>query len=56
VVVEVKFTSDVPKIYDALLVQNKNGNGDEVVIEVLQLLEDGIIRGIAMDSTDGLRR
>ena len=56
VVVEVKFTSDVPRIYDALLVDNKNGNGDEVVIEVLQLLEDGIIRGIAMDSTDGLKR
>jgi len=56
VVVEVKFTSDVPRIYDALLVENKNGNGDEVVIEVLQLLEDGIVRGIAMDSTDGLKR
>ncbi len=56
VVVEVKFLSDVPRIYDALRVENKNSNGDDVVIEVLQLLEDGIIRGIAMDSTDGLKR
>jgi F-type H+-transporting ATPase subunit beta len=39
-----------------LRVENKNSNGDDVVIEVLQLLEDGIIRGIAMDSTDGLKR
>ena len=51
-----KFLSDVPRIYDALRVENKNSNGDDVVIEVLQLLEDGIIRGIAMDSTDGLKR
>jgi F0F1-type ATP synthase beta subunit len=48
----VKFSSDVPRIYDALRVENKNSNGDEVVIEVLQLLEDGVVRGIAMDSTD----
>lgn len=56
VVIEVKFSSDVPRIYDALRVENKNSNGDEVVIEVLQLLEDGVVRGIAMDSTDGLKR
>lgn len=56
VVIEAKFSSDVPRIYDALRVENKNSNGDEVVIEVLQLLEDGVVRGIAMDSTDGLKR
>lgn len=56
VVIEAKFTADVPKIYDALRVENKNSNNDDVVIEVLQLLEDWIIRGIAMDSTDGLKR
>jgi F-type H+-transporting ATPase subunit beta len=27
-----------------------------VVIEVLQILEDNVVRGIAMQSTDGLRR
>jgi hypothetical protein len=30
----------MPKIYDAIIVENKNSNGDDVVIEVLQLLED----------------
>jgi F-type H+-transporting ATPase subunit beta len=43
-------------MYDALIVQQKNSNNAEVVIEVLQILEDGVIRGIAMDSTDGLKR
>ncbi|MCX6825392.1 MAG: F0F1 ATP synthase subunit beta [candidate division SR1 bacterium] len=56
VVIEIKFTADAPKIYDALRVETKNSNGDEVIIEVLQLLEDGVVRGIAMDSTDGLKR
>ena len=56
VVVEVKFEKDFPRVYDALVVEQKNSNGDEVVIEVLQLLEDGVVRGIAMDSTDGIKR
>lgn len=51
-----KFTENAPRIYDALRVETKNSNGDDVVIEVLQLLEDGVVRGIAMDSTDGLKR
>jgi F-type H+-transporting ATPase subunit beta len=37
-------------------VKSKNVHSEEVVIEVLQILEDNIIRGIAMQSTDGLRR
>lgn len=56
VVVEVKFEQEMPKVYDALRVLNKNTIGNQVVIEVLQLLENGIVRGIAMDSTDGLKR
>jgi F-type H+-transporting ATPase subunit beta len=43
-------------MYDALVVLPKNVHGEEVVVEVLQILEDNIIRGIAMASTDGLRR
>jgi len=39
-----------------LVIQHKNSNNAEVVVEVLQVLEDGIVRGIAMDSTDGLKR
>lgn len=33
-----------------------NSIGETVVIEVLQQLEGGIVRGIAMVSTDGLSR
>lgn len=56
VVVEVAFQEQMPKVYDALRVLTKNTNGNQVVIEVLQLLENGVVRGIAMDSTDGLKR
>ncbi|HRU50163.1 MAG TPA: F0F1 ATP synthase subunit beta [Candidatus Absconditabacterales bacterium] len=56
VVVEVQFEKDIPNIYDALVVDRNNSNGDQVVIEVLQLLEDGIVKGIAMNATDGLKR
>ena len=51
-VVDVKFaTADVPKIYDALKVE-----GTEVTLEVQQQLGDGVVRTIALGSTDGLRR
>lgn len=56
VVVEIMFEQAIPQVYDALKVVSKNANGNEVVIEVLQVLEGGIVRGIAMDSTDGLKR
>lgn len=56
VVVEVLFEEESPKVYDALKAKPKNANGNEVVIEVLQILENGIVRGIAMESTDGLKR
>lgn len=50
------FDTNLPNIYDAITVENKNANGNPVIIEVLQQLEDGYVRGIAMDSTDGLKR
>ncbi len=56
IIVEVKFDENMPKIYDALIVQNKNSNQDTVVIEVLQILEDGIVRWIAMNATDWIKR
>jgi F-type H+-transporting ATPase subunit beta len=56
IVVEAKFEEQSPKVYDALIVEPKNSNGDNVVIEVLQLLDDGIVRGIAMNATDGIKR
>lgn len=55
VVVEAKFDNP-PSIYDAIVVDNKNSAGEEVVIEVLQQLEGSVVRGIAMNSTDGLSR
>ena len=51
-VVDVEFPRDaMPKIYHALKVDD----GD-LVLEVQQQLGDGVIRAIAMGSTDGLKR
>jgi len=51
-VVDVEFPRNaVPNIYDALKVDDKN-----LVLEVQQQLGDGVVRTIAMGSTDGLRR
>jgi len=51
-VVDVEFPRhDVPQIYDALTVDNKN-----LVLEVQQQIGDGVVRTIAMGTTDGLRR
>ena len=51
-VVDVEFArGQVPKVYDAL-----NIEGTDTVLEVQQQLGDGIVRSIAMGSTDGLRR
>ena len=51
-VVDVEFPHhNVPRIYDALEVEEKN-----LVLEVQQQIGDGIVRTIAMGSTDGLRR
>lgn len=55
IVVEMRFEENIPKIYDAV-VEEKNKDGDEVIIEILQQLEDGLVRGIAMAATDGLKR
>ncbi|KFN42381.1 F0F1 ATP synthase subunit beta [Arenimonas oryziterrae] len=51
-VVDVEFgRDDVPKIYDALKV-----TGTEITLEVQQQLGDGVVRTIALGSTDGLKR
>ena len=56
VVIDLQFEENIPKIYDAITVTPTNSNGDIVIIEVLQQLQHGIVRGIAMTSTDGLKR
>ena len=51
-VVDVEFPRDsVPKIYDALKVDSA-----DLTLEVQQQLGDGVVRTIAMGSTDGVRR
>jgi F-type H+-transporting ATPase subunit beta len=51
-VVDVEFPHDhVPRIYDALKIEEKN-----LVLEVQQQIGDGVVRTIAMGTTDGLRR
>lgn len=51
-VVDVQFPRDaVPEIYDALHVIDKN-----LVLEVQQQLGDGVVRTIAMGTTDGIPR
>ena len=51
-VVDVEFPRDsMPKVYDALKLQDV-----ELTLEVQQQLGDGVVRAIAMGSTDGLRR
>ncbi len=57
IVVDVRFPQEeIPNIYDALETTIENSNGTKVVIETLQQLEDWVVRGIAMTSTDGLKR
>jgi len=51
-----KFTDNMPSIYDAVEITAKHANDKTIVVEVLQQLEDGYIRGVAMDSTDGFKR
>ncbi|HET9049170.1 MAG TPA: F0F1 ATP synthase subunit beta [Chiayiivirga sp.] len=51
-VVDVEFArADVPKVYDALKVE-----GTAITLEVQQQLGDGVVRTIALGSTDGLKR
>ncbi len=51
-VVDVEFPREhVPRVYDALKVQNT-----DITLEVQQQLGDGVVRTIALGSTDGLKR
>jgi len=51
-VVDVEFSrEELPKVYDALIIEAK-----DIVLEVQQQLGDGVVRTIAMGSSDGLSR
>ena len=58
-VVDIQFPRDsIPKIYDALKLVDADSKfaEDDLTFEVQQQLGDGIVRTIAMGSSDGLRR
>ena len=51
-VVDVEFPRDaIPRVYDALLLQDR-----DLTLEVQQQLGDGVVRAIAMGSSEGLKR
>ena len=52
-VVDVQFGEQIPDIYDALIIQNGK---NKLVLEVQAQVGGGVVRSIAMDTTDGLAR
>ncbi len=52
-VVDVEFAGELPEVYSALWVDN---NGKKLVLEVEQHIGAGVVRAVAMDTTDGLAR
>lgn len=57
IVVDIAFDAQhLPGISNAVITKQKNAAGEHVVIEILQHLEDGVVRWIAMHTTDGLTR
>ncbi|MEI8377124.1 MAG: F0F1 ATP synthase subunit beta, partial [bacterium] len=58
-VIDVEFASgELPEIYDALVINTKDADGNDfkLVTEVQQLLGENRVRSVAMSSTDGIRR
>jgi F-type H+-transporting ATPase subunit beta len=57
-VVDVEFEGELPEILTALTISNPaiNDQEDNLVVEVAQHLGDNMVRCIAMDVTEGLRR
>ena len=58
-VVDIQFPRDsMPRVYDALVLQDAGNSLAEVglTFEVQQQLGDGVVRTIALGSSDGLRR
>jgi F-type H+/Na+-transporting ATPase subunit beta len=54
VVIDVAFTGELPRIYNALSIDIADGG--TLIAEVQQHLGDDRVRAVAMDSTDGLAR
>jgi F-type H+-transporting ATPase subunit beta len=52
-IVDVQFNENIPNLFNALYCEL---NGKKLILEVAQHIGDGIVRTIAMDSTNGLAR
>ncbi len=57
-VIDVDFGENLPDIYNALEVikNDSSEQGKKIVLEVEQHIGSGVVRSVAMDSTDGLSR
>lgn len=56
VVVDIQFdTHQTPKIYDALVIENI-ANKTKLVLEVEAILEEGVVRAVALSNTYGISR
>ncbi len=58
-VVDVEFDGYMPEIYNALKItvpQTENTEGRTLILEVEQHIGGGVVRSVAMDTTDGLSR
>ncbi len=56
-VVDVRFdTGKLPNINNALIVQNSPNEDEKLVLEVALHIGDNIVRTVAMDATEGLKR
>ena len=52
-VLDIRFAEELPALYNAITIAHGE---DEIVLEVTQHLGDNVVRCIAMNATDGLRR
>ena len=55
-VVDVRFEEEMPAILTALVVERTEKEGGDLTLEVAQHIGNGLVRAVAMSSTDGLRR
>ncbi|MCH6257665.1 F0F1 ATP synthase subunit beta [Puniceicoccaceae bacterium K14] len=56
-VIDAQFGEELPSIYQALTVDfTVNGQAEKLTLEVQQHLGEGVVRAVAMSSTEGLQR
>ncbi|HHX50587.1 MAG TPA: F0F1 ATP synthase subunit beta, partial [Clostridia bacterium] len=61
-VVDIKFTEELPDIYNAVLIRSQDQRSEEsagglhITLEAMQHLGNDTVRCVALSSTDGLKR